>query len=352
MTDSPGESAFTCALPVNTSSLVRLGHGSGGKMTERLLAELFLPILGNEVINKLDDAAVVPIHGGEIAVTTDAYVVSPIFFPGGDIGSLAVHGTVNDLAMRGARPLYMSASFILEEGLPMETLARVAESMRRACDESGITLVAADTKVVNRGAADRVFITTTGIGVIESSPSPGADRVRRGDVVIVSGDIGRHGMAIMCSREGIEMETEILSDSCALYELVKCIFHHNAAVHCLRDITRGGLSSVLNEIAVASKVGIEIEETLVPIHSQVHAGAELLGLDPFYLACEGRLVAFAPEDDAAGILERMNRQSAGSGACIIGTVVDEHVGRVILRSRIGGKRILDKLSGEQLPRIC
>jgi hydrogenase expression/formation protein HypE len=321
-------------------------------MTTNLIESTFLPLLGNDVLNQLDDAALVSVQGATLAITTDSYVVSPIFFPGGDIGSLAVHGTINDLAMRGARPLFLAASFILEEGLSIDDLRRVVASVGEACRISGIKLVAADTKVVNRGAADQIFITTTGFGVIDKLPAPAANRAEPGDCIVVSGDIGRHGIAVMSCREGLDLETDVLSDSFPLHNIVQAILHEACDVHCLRDVTRGGLASVLNELASASGVGIEIEEAAIPVHPQVRAVCELLGLDPLYVACEGRLVAIVKAGSSDQVLEAMRKLSGAEAATTIGMVVADHPGRVVLRSLVGGNRILDKLSGEQLPRIC
>jgi hydrogenase expression/formation protein HypE len=321
-------------------------------MTTNLIERVFLPLIGNDILNLLDDSALVTVQGTTLAITTDSYVVSPIFFPGGDIGSLAVHGTINDLAMRGAKPLYLSASFILEEGLSIEDLTRVTASVRQACLDAKVQLVAADTKVVNRGAADKLFITTSGIGIIETSLAPAANRAQVGDCILVSGDIGRHGIAVMSCREGLDLETAILSDSFPLNDIVQAILTNTSSVHCFRDITRGGLASVLNELASASKVGIEVEEEAIPVHPEVRGVCELLGLDPLYVACEGRLVAIVAPGDADLTLSIMKKQLGAEGSAMIGRIVSDHPGRVILRSRVGGNRILDKLSGEQLPRIC
>jgi hydrogenase expression/formation protein HypE len=278
--------------------------------------------------------------------------VSPIFFPGGDIGSLSVHGTVNDLSMRGARPLFIAASFILEEGLRFDELESIVSSMRIACEQSKVQLIAADTKVVNKGAADRIFITTTGIGLVTRKSVPAANRARPRDCVIVSGDIGRHGVAIMSCREGIEFETEIQSDSAPLIDIVDEIMNDGSDVHCLRDITRGGLASVLNELAALSEVGIVLEEEHIPIHPQVKAVCEILGLDPLYVACEGRFVAIVPENLSESVLRKMKTFPHADSCRLIGRITQDHGGRVLLRSRLGGHRSLDKLAGEQLPRIC
>lgn len=352
MSEDRQSALFTCPLPNPVSSIIRLGHGSGGKMTSSLIENVFLPLLGNDILNQLDDSALVRVQDVSLAVTTDSYVVSPIFFPGGDIGSLAVHGTINDLAMRGAKPLFITASFILEEGLSIDDLSRVASSLNQACLDSDIKLVAADTKVVNRGAADQMFITTCGIGIVEKQPAPAANRAQPGDHILLSGDIGRHGIAIMSCREGLELETAIMSDSYPLHRVIQEIIAAGADVHCLRDITRGGLASVLNELATASQVGILVQEDAIPIHSEVRAVCELLGLDPLYVACEGRFIAFVPPGSQDEILSIMNKQPLVEKPSLIGQVVPDRPGRVVLRSRVGGHRILDKLSGEQLPRIC
>jgi hydrogenase expression/formation protein HypE len=321
-------------------------------MTADLIESVFLPELGNPTLNRLDDAAVLNINGQRLAITTDSYVVNPIFFPGGDIGSLAVHGTVNDLAMSGARPLYMTASFILEEGLAIEDLRKIVRSMAKAANESGVELVAGDTKVVNHGAADKIFITTTGIGLVETSKAPSADQAQAGDCIVVSGDIGRHGMAIMCAREGLDLETVIESDSANLHPMTQAMAAAGGNIHCLRDLTRGGLASALNELSSSSNVGMEIVESNLPIHPEVRAACELLGLDPLYVACEGRFVAILPEPHVEEALASINTNAHGKDARMIGKVVADHPGRVVLKTRIGGRRIVDKLSGEQLPRIC
>lgn len=344
--------ALNCRLPINNHGNIRLGHGSGGKMSENLTNTLFLPILGNAILNELEDAAVVQAGNSKIAITTDAFVVNPIFFPGGNIGSLAVHGTVNDLAMRGAKPLYLAASFILEEGLPLTTLEKIVTAFNQAATEAGVTLVAADTKVVNRGAADQLFITTTGIGLLELANVPSANACRPGDVIIISGELAQHGMAIMCAREGLELETELISDSAPLNHLVEKILQTSQKVHCLRDLTRGGLASATNELAHSSQVGIELDENSIPIHPQAKAACELLGLDPLYVACEGRFLAVVAPEDAQRVLAILQQDPLGRAARIAGSIVKEHSGMVVLKSEVGGRRILDKLSGEQLPRIC
>ncbi len=348
--------AISCALPHVGSTVIRLGHGSGGKMTANLIENVFLPRLGNVILNQLEDASIISLPDNahsQIAVTTDSYVVSPIFFPGGDIGSLAIHGTINDLAMRGAMPLAITAGFILEEGLLISELTQIITSMQEACTRGQVNLVAADTKVVGRGAADRLFINTTGIGIVRFSVPPSVKRAMPGDVIIVNGDIGRHGMAVMATREGLELETTILSDSAPLHRIVESILPLEHAVHCLRDITRGGLAGVLTEIATASNMGVLIHESEIPIDPQVNAICELLGLDPLYVACEGRFVTVLESARADEFLQLMNERWFGEYSFrVIGKVVEEHRNRVVLRSRVGGNRIVDKLSGEQLPRIC
>lgn len=346
--------SFACKIPlVNSSPVVKLGHGSGGKMTANLIESLFLPAIGNSILNAMEDAAVMQLGDRQIALTTDSYVVSPIFFPGGDIASLSVHGTVNDLAMRGASPFALTAAFILEEGFSTDELAMLMQSMKEACARCSVHLVAADTKVVGRGAADKIFITTTGLGLVKSLPAPSVSRATVGDHIILSGDIGRHGIAIMTQRAGLELETTIESDSAPVHLLVDAMLSATEHVHCLRDVTRGGLAGVLNEIAQASSVGVAINESSLPICSEVQAVCELLGLDPLFVACEGRFVAVVSE---AGLreLEQLfaSKLETWSSCKIIGRVVDKHPGKVVMQSLIGGNRIVDKLAGEQLPRIC
>jgi hydrogenase expression/formation protein HypE len=343
---------IACPAPTADTGYIKLGHGSGGRMTEQLIEQAFLPALSNKILAEKEDASVVPLTADRLAFTTDSYVVSPIIFPGGDIGSLSVHGTVNDLCMRGAKPLYLSAAFIMEEGLCRARLETVVNSMRDACIESGIQLVTADTKVVNKGCADELFITTSGIGIIERQFVPSVSSAEEGDVVICSGDIGRHGMAIMAARAGLDLENTIESDSAPLNIMVDRLAEIGVSLHVLRDVTRGGLAGVLNEIAQASQVGIEIEELQIGVVDQVRAACEILGLDPLYVACEGRLVAIVKAVDEAIALEILRNSPHGQNAKTIGRVVAEHPERVVMRSRVGGRRIVDKLSGEQLPRIC
>jgi hydrogenase expression/formation protein HypE len=305
------------------------------------------------VLAALEDQATVRLDGGtRLAMTTDAFVVRPIFFPGGDIGSLAVHGTVNDLAVGGAEPLFLAAAFILEEGLALDELSRIAGSMRAACDEAAVTLVTGDTKVVDRGKGDRVFITTTGIGLVPAGRSLSIANARAGDRVLVSGTLGDHGIAIMSVREGLQFETALESDSAPLTGLVRAVLAASPGVRCMRDPTRGGLASALNELAAASRVGVTITEAAIPIRAEVRSACEVLGLDPLYVASEGRLVAVVEAADADRVLETMRKHRLGQNAAIVGTIVAEHPGMVTQRTRIGGERIVTMLAGEQLPRIC
>ncbi len=343
---------FACPIPIQQYPHVLLAHGGGGKLSQQLLERMFLPAFSNAALEARHDGALLELPSRSLAMTTDSYVVRPLFFPGGDIGSLAVNGTVNDLAMCGARPLYLTAGFILEEGLPMETLWRVVQSMRRSSLDAGVQIVAGDTKVVERGKGDGIYINTSGIGVVESARPISPARVAAGDAILLSGDIGRHGIAVMASREGLEFETALESDCAALSGIVLDLLSDGIRVHCLRDLTRGGLASALVEIAGAARVHIEIEESAVPVLDQVRAACEILGFDPIYLANEGRFVAFVPEREARGALERMRAHPLGASACIIGRVTDRDPGRVTMRSPIGTSRIVEMISGEQLPRIC
>ncbi|MCS6860956.1 MAG: hydrogenase expression/formation protein HypE [Abditibacteriales bacterium] len=343
---------FSCPIPIAEYPTILLAHGGGGKLMHQLIERIFVPTFGNPTLNVRHDAAVLGVNGVRLAFTTDSFVVRPLFFPGGDIGSLAVHGTVNDLAMCGARPLYLSAGFILEEGLPMETLWRIVRSMQAAAQSAGVEIVTGDTKVVDKGKGDGVFINTSGVGVIEHSHCIAPDRVRPGDVLLVNGDLGRHGIAIMAVREGLEFESAIESDSAPVAGLVLELLSAGIDIHCLRDLTRGGLASALNEIAAAARVGITIDEKLIPVREDVQAACEMLGFDPLYVANEGRFVAFVAPSDAERALDLMRAHPLGEGASIIGAVSDEDAPLVTLTSRIGARRIVDMLSGEQLPRIC
>lgn len=343
---------LSCPLPLTESARVLLGHGSGGRLSADLVQRFFLPRFANPYLDRLDDQAVVEIGGQRLAFTTDSFVVRPLFFPGGDIGRLAVNGTVNDLAMAGARPLYLSAGFILEEGLPLDDLAAVLDSMRAACLEAGVLLVTGDTKVVNKGSGDRCFINTAGIGLVEHPWLLSADQARPGDVVVLSGTIGDHGMAVMSRREGLEFEAEIASDTAPLHGLVGTMLEGSRELRCLRDPTRGGLASTLNEIALSSGVGIEIEEGRIPVRPAVYAACELLGLDPLYVANEGKLVAIMGAEEAEDVVGRMRRHPLGTEGSIIGVVTERHPKMVVMRTRIGGTRVVDLHPGEILPRIC
>jgi hydrogenase expression/formation protein HypE len=340
------EFTLQCPVPLPSDDRVVLAHGGGGKLTQRLFERVFLPAFANAPLEARHDGALLEIGGQRLAFSTDSYVVRPILFPGGNIGDLAVFGTVNDLAMCGARPLYMSCGFILEEGLEMSVLRQVVESMRRAARTAGVLLVTGDTKVVDKGKADRVFINTAGIGIVERTFT-GPAGVQPGDAVLVSGDLGRHGIAILSVREGLEFDAPIESDTRELWTPVKALFDVGVDVHCLRDCTRGGLSSALNEIAQSRRLTIRLEETLIPVNEVVRGACEMLGLDPLYVANEGRFVAFVPPSQVAVALHAI-----GEGAAVVGRVEEEADPVVLMKSRIGGTRVVDMLSGEQLPRIC
>ncbi|MDQ3487016.1 MAG: hydrogenase expression/formation protein HypE [Acidobacteriota bacterium] len=351
----PAVAFGSCPLPVSQYDRVLLGHGSGGRLSADLVRCLFLPAFHNEVLARLDDQAVcslAPHAAGRIAFTTDSYVVRPIFFPGGDIGSLAVHGTVNDLAMGGAIPLFLSAAFILEEGLPMDDLHRVVTSMQRACVEAGVTLVTGDTKVVDRGKGDQIFITTSGVGVVPAGRTLSASRCQPGDRILVSGTIGDHGIAIMSVREGLAFETTLESDSASLAGLTEAMLQACPDIHCMRDPTRGGVSSALHEMATAAGVGMTLAESAIPVRPEVRGACEILGLDPLYVANEGKLLAIIPAEAADELLEVMRGHPLGRKAAVIGEVVAEHPGMVVMRSLVGGTRVVTMLAGEQLPRIC
>jgi len=342
-----------CPMPIEATDRVQLGHGSGGKMSAALLRDRFLPHLRNPVLEQLGDAAVLPVNGGDIAVSTDTFVVSPVEFPGGNIGSLAVHGTLNDLAMAGARPVCLTVGFVLEEGLDLALLDRVLASMAAAAGAAGVPVVTGDTKVVERGKADRLYINTTGIGVLEPDFRPAPDRARTGDAILVSGPIGSHGIAIMAAREGIAFDAAIESDAATLLPLVDRLREAvGPAVHVLRDPTRGGLASALNEIADASAVGVVLEDNALRVHEPVASVCDLLGLDVMYVANEGVLVAFVEASAADRSLAALRSHPLGADAVLAGHAVAEHPGMVVLRTGLGGTRIVDMLPGDQLPRIC
>lgn len=331
---------------------IQLDHGSGGRAMHALVERVFARAFANDFLRELNDSAILPPASGRLAMTTDSYVVDPIVFPGGDIGSLAVHGTVNDLAVSGARPLYLTAGFVLEEGLPMAVLDRIVSSMAEAVREASVLIVAGDTKVVPRGKADKIFINTAGIGVVRDDVRLGGGNASPGDVVLINGTIGDHGMAVLCRREGIAMENEIVSDSASLNHLIEAMLGAFPGIHVLRDPTRGGVATTLNEIACQSGVGIRLHEEALPVREDVAGACELLGLDPLYVANEGKVLAVVPAEAADVVLEAMKRSPRGREACRIGEVVAEEPGRVFLRTRIGGHRLVDMLRGEQLPRIC
>lgn len=331
---------------------IQLDQGSGGRATHELVGELFIRAFRNDFLLELNDSALVSVENGRIALTTDSYVVDPIEFPGGNIGSLAVHGTVNDLCMRGAKPLYLTVGFILEEGLSIETLEQVVEAMSRAAREAGVLIVAGDTKVVPRGKADKVFINTSGIGVVPAGIQVAGQNARAGDAVLINGTIGDHGMAVLCKREGLAFENEIRSDSASLNGLVWKMLDAFPGIHVLRDPTRGGVATTLNEIAAQSDVGVRLFEEALPIREDVAGACEILGLDPLYVANEGKVLAIVPPEGAGTALAAMREHPLGKDARRIGEVVADDPGRVFMRTRIGGHRLVDMLRGEQLPRIC
>lgn len=335
-----------------TFDTITLDHGSGGKIAHALTTDLLLPRFGNPTLTPLNDGAVLEIGGQRLAFSTDTFTVDPLFFPGGDIGELAVNGTVNDVAMCGARPLYLSMGLILEEGFPRVDLERILDSMQRAVEVAGVQVVTGDTKVVPRGAADKIFINTSGVGVIPEGISVGAEGAQPGDKVLLSGTMADHGMTILTQREGLSFESDLKSDSAALNHLVEKMLAVCSDIHVLRDPTRGGVGTTLNEIAQQSRTGLRLREADLPVRPAVAGACELLGFDPLYVANEGKLLAFVPADAADAVLTAMRADVNGREACIIGEVVDDHPSRVYMETRIGGERIVDMLTGEQLPRIC
>ncbi len=352
-TERPSLANLQCPIPIADYPHVLLAHGGGGRLTQMLIERLFVPAGAHPQLAAMHDGAVLDVNGARIAVSTDSFVVSPRVFPGGDIGSLAVHGTVNDLAMCGATPLALTSAFVIEEGLAMDELWTIVRSMQAAAADAGVAIVTGDTKVVDRGKGDGLFVNTTGIGLVPAGVTIAPTRARPGDVVLVNGPVAQHGIAIMSVREGLEFETTVTSDSAALHTLVAALLGAcGDAVHVLRDPTRGGVSSATNEIAQAARVGIRLDEAAIPIGEQVRGACEILGLDPLYVANEGKLLAFVAPERANAALAAMRAHPLGREAAVIGGVTDQHPGRVVLRSRIGGERIVDMLSGEQLPRIC
>jgi hydrogenase expression/formation protein HypE len=345
---------LNCPVPRVADDRIVLAHGGGGRLTHQLIEKLFIPAFSNAALEQRHDGAVIPINGSRLAFTTDSFVVRPLIFPGGNIGDLAVNGTVNDLAMCGARPLYLSTGFILEEGLEMETLRTVVTSMQQAAAKAKVKVVTGDTKVVDKGKGDGIFVNTSGIGVIESKVKTAISppSVQPGDAVIISGDLGRHGIAILSVREGLEFESPILSDTANVWPAVEALLNAKIEVHCLRDLTRGGLATTLNEIAADRDVCIKLEEALIPVDEVVQGACEILGLDPLYVANEGRFAVFVPAVQADAALAVMKAIPVSQGSVRVGHVEESPGRTVILQSRIGGNRVVDMLSGEQLPRIC
>jgi hydrogenase expression/formation protein HypE len=331
---------------------ILLDHGSGGKISHRMTQDLLLPAFDNPILSELNDGAIFELHGLRLGFSTDSYTVDPIFFPGGNIGELAVYGTVNDLAMCGAEPAYLSAALIIEEGFALDQLEAIVSAMSRAAEHAGVTVVTGDTKVVPRGAADRIFINTSGIGVIPSGVQVGSRQARPGDRVLLSGTIADHGVSVLASREGLSFQTSVQSDTAPLNHMVRGMLAVGPGIHALRDPTRGGLGTALNEIAEKSGVGVRIHEDRIPVKAEVAGLCELLGLDPLYLANEGKLIAFVAPEDADAVLAAMRQDPYGREAVLIGEATAEHPGKVVMATRIGGTRIVDMLAGEQLPRIC
>jgi hydrogenase expression/formation protein HypE len=343
---------WSCPAPLRDQPNIVMGHGGGGKLSAELIQHLFLPAFNNEHLEDLGDAAIVELPAGRIAMSTDSFVIRPRIFPGGDIGELAINGTVNDVAMTGAVPRYVSVAMILEEGMPIDELAAISQSMAKAAEQAGVQLVTGDTKVVDRGHGDGVYINTTGLGVIHNGVDIRPQNVRPGDVVLVNGTIGDHGMAIMSVREGLEFETTIKSDTAALNHLVAALLNADIDVRALRDPTRGGLAATLNEFAVAAQVGVVVEELRLPVKREVASACEMLGMDPFYVANEGKVVVVVPAEQAEQALEVMRADELGADATAIGEIVANHPGVVVAKTAIGATRVVDTQVGEQLPRIC
>lgn len=343
---------LTCPLPAFDTETVLLAHGGGGKLSAELFRSIFLPAFGNPILDRMDDQASLKIAETRLAFTTDSFVVKPLFFRGGDIGSLAVHGTVNDLAVGGATPLFLSAAFILEEGFPLGDLRRIAASMRTAAQRAGVQIVTGDTKVVEKGSCDGLFVNTAGIGLIPTHLHLSADQARPGDVVLLSGSIGDHGIAVLAEREGLSFETDIQSDTAPLHSLVAALLATGGSIRCMRDPTRGGVASAANEIAQTARVGIQLYEEAIPVRQDVRGACELLGLDPLYIANEGKLLAICASDDAESLLAALRRHSLGEDAALIGRVTAENSGLVTIRTSLGATRIVDMLANDPLPRIC
>ncbi len=352
MTSTIDFDTWTCPAPLRSYPAIVMGHGGGGRLSAELVEHLFAPAFRNTTLDAMGDAAVVSVSSGRLAYTTDSFVVRPLFFPGGNIGTLAVNGTVNDLAMMGGQPRFLTAGFILEEGLPLATLGVIVEAMAAAAQAAGVQIVAGDTKVVDKGHGDGVYINTSGIGVVPEGVGPAANRAQPGDAVIVSGDLGLHGIAILSVREGLEFGAPLESDCAALNGLVSAMLAVTPDIHVLRDLTRGGLASALNEIARTSRVGIRYDERKLPVPTAVAAACDMLGMDPVYVANEGKLAAIVPPAAADLVLEAMRWHPLGARAAIIGEVTEQHPGVVVARTAIGGSRVVDMQIGEQLPRIC
>lgn len=348
----PNIENFSCPLPILHHDTVQLAHGAGGRLSADLIEKVFMPCFENATLSQLEDQAVFALERGRVALSTDSFVVDPIFFPGGDIGDLAVNGTVNDISMSGAVPQYLSVGFILEEGLPIADLHRIVVSMRRALDRAGVQIVTGDTKVVNKGSCDKIFINTSGVGVIAPELQINARQIRPGDKIILSGSIGDHGMAILTQREGLSFQSSISSDTAALNGLVQTMLRAAAGVHAMRDPTRGGLATSLNEMAKSAGLGVHIFEREIPVKDNVRGACEILGIDPLYVANEGKLVAFVAAGDAEKVLQAMQAHEFGREARIIGQATEENAGRVVLQNTLGVDRIIDVPVGEQLPRIC
>lgn len=345
-------SGLACPIPISEYPQVQLAHGGGGKLMHQLIQKMFVSAFNNPQLQIQHDGAVFSPGKGRLAFSTDSYVIKPLFFPGGDIGSLAIHGTVNDLAMCGARPLYLSAGFIIEEGLAMETLWQIVQSMQRAAENCRVQIVTGDTKVVDRGKGDGIFINTAGVGIIEHEGEISPQQVQKGDAILLSGDLGRHGIAIMAVREGLEFETAIESDSAPVAEAALALLNGGVEVHCLRDLTRGGLASALVEIADSSELNLHVQESAIPVREDVQGACEILGFDPLYVANEGRFIAIVKASHAEKALKILNSHAADKNAALIGQARDESPGLVTMTGKIGARRIVDMFSGEQLPRIC
>ncbi len=351
-TTPPTFDGFTCPIPLADYPRVLLAHGGGGTLTQHLIERMFVPAFANDQLESLHDGAILPVGRGLLAVSTDSFVIDPIFFPGGDIGSLAVHGTVNDVAMCGAQPFALTAGFILEEGLPMEDLWKVVRSMGEAARAAGVRIVTGDTKVVDRGKGDKIYINTTGLGIVEEGVTITPQRATAGDAVLISGPIAAHGIAILSVREGLAFDGPVVSDSGALHTMVASMLKATKDVHVLRDPTRGGVASALNEIAASASLGIRLEQSRILIADEVQGACEILGLDPLYVANEGVLIAIVPPSVEAIVLAEMQAHPLGKSARRIGTVTDDHPGVVVMQTTVGGTRVVQMLSGEQLPRIC